>query len=155
MRNSWEDVWTEALKSALECKMCQLESFEGRLKTVSYPSDVRKAVQSDYEGQLVIHGNADSVSLAERLTNIEPDQGQKSWMEADRDVALWDGPILTARVIEIVRNRNLAEVTKAFKKLTIKKTVSSIDAESAEIVHRTDKALNDQVAAAEQRELDK
>ncbi|KAF8533107.1 hypothetical protein BDD12DRAFT_900363 [Trichophaea hybrida] len=115
LRNSWETFRTKALNSVLECKKCELEFLEGKLMPVSYLSDLKKAVSTDFEGQAAVHGRSDGATLAEELEHMDEDEAMdegdsssrpntqhrqmgtlpkdpKTWMEADRDVAAWDGP---------------------------------------------------------------
>ena len=128
------------MATVMSAKKAELALLEGRLQLRAYRQRVIDIVDDVFENQQTFHkvselddgGNVIMQTVPEdqvpapgpsrsRSMGTLPMDEKVAWTKRDRDVAAWDGPLLAARVIDIVRNRDVAACENMLKKLTIKK----------------------------------
>ncbi|KAA8892598.1 hypothetical protein FN846DRAFT_915158 [Sphaerosporella brunnea] len=80
---------------------------------------------------------------------------EETWLKSDRDIAVWDAPRLAARVIDITRNRDLEELEKAIKKLSIKKAATAVEEDAITSLNARNADFDARVRAAVQSALAK
>ena len=178
LHSAWTTFRSSSMAAVMEAKKEELCLLEGGLQMGAYKHKIIEVVDEIYGLQSTLHnvtgvdndGNivmdtvqegdvegeiprrTASSSRARSMGTLPGDQGQP-WTKADRDVAAWDGPLLAARVIDIVRNRDIAACANMLKKLSIKKSASNVSEEFAENLRKRNLSLDEQVRAAVQSAL--
>ena len=172
LHSAWTTFRTTSMATVMSAKKAELAFLEGRLHLRAYRQRVIDIVDEVYDAQESFHkfseldddGNVVMQTVPEgqvpvpgpsrsRSLGVLPMDEKMTWTKRDRDVAAWDGPLLAARVIDIVRNRDVAACESMLKKLAIKKSASNVSQEAAETRQRLDAALDARVRAAVQSAL--
>ncbi|KAH6603113.1 hypothetical protein Trco_008530 [Trichoderma cornu-damae] len=145
----FSEVRTQALAHAIDAKSAELSFLEGRLKPETYVEKMLKDIKDIFEQQIRFHrgenfsqGSQDAemsgISTGEK-TNFK--KVGLSWIQADYDLAREDVIKLAARVVEIIRSRDIASLQKALAKLEVKNRATPSASEAAESL----KTLNDSI----------
>lgn len=174
LHTAWTSFRTTSMAAVLSAKKAELALLKGRLQMGAYRQRVidivddvfssqqsfPRAAELDDDGNVIVPSvpedsipQSESSSAGRSRGRAQPIDEDAIWTKSDRAVAAWDGPLLAARVIDIIRIRDVAACENMLKKLSLKKSASNVSQEAAESRRRQDAALDERVRALVQSAL--